>query len=234
MKQGINLHSIQTAHVAQYLFCSLLNPQLPWLEVSRYLMNIGWMNESVQFSSVQSLSRVQLFATPWTTACQPSLSITNSRSLLKLMSIESVMPSNHLILCHPLLLLPSMCPSIRVLSNESVLHIRWPKYWSFTFSISPSSEYSGLISYRIDWLDLLAVQGTLKSLFQHHNSRASVFQCSAFFMVQTFLYSHKQCAVFQFLCILTSICYFYVLDSEHTNGCEILTCISVMISDIDD
>ena len=184
MKQGINLQSIQTAHVAQYLFCSLLNPQLSGLEVSRYLMNIGWMNESVQFSSVQSLSRVQLFATPWTTACQPSLSITNSQSLLKLVSIESVMPSNHLILCRPLLLLPSMFPSIRVLSNESVLHIRWPKYWSFTFSISPSSEYSGLISYRIDWLDLLAVQGTLKSLLQHHSSKEAVLQHSAFFMVQ--------------------------------------------------
>ena len=114
--------------------------------------------------SVQSLSRVHLFATPWTAACQASLSITNSRSLLKLMSIESVMPSNHLILCCPLLLPPSIFPSLRVFSNESVLHIRWPKYWSFSFSISPSSEYSGLISFRMDWLDLLAVQGTLMSL----------------------------------------------------------------------
>ena len=172
--------------------------------------------------------------TPWTTALQASLSITNSRSLFKLMSIESVMPCNHLIPCCPLLFLPSLFASISVFSNESVFRIMWPKYWRFSFSISPSNEYSRLISLRIDWLDLLAVQGTLKSLFQHHNSRASVFQCSAFFMVQTFLYSHTQCAVFQFLCILTSICYFYVLDSEHTNGCEILTCISVMISDIDD
>ena len=121
-------------------------------------------------SSVQSLSRVQLFVTPWPSACQASLSITNSRSLFKLMSIESVMPSNHLILCHPLLLLPSIFPSIWVFSNESVLHTRWPKYWSFSFSISPSNEYSGLISFRMDWLDLLAVQGTLKSLLQHHSS----------------------------------------------------------------
>ena len=117
----------------------------------------------IQFSSVQSLSRVQLFVTPWTTECQASLSITHSRSLLKLMSIESVMPSNYLLLCHPLLLLPSIFPSIRVFSNESVLHIRWPKYWSFSFSISPSNEHPGLISFRMDWLDLLAVQGTLKS-----------------------------------------------------------------------
>ena len=165
------------------------------------------------FSSVQSVSCVGLFVTPWTTALQASLSITNSRSLFKLMSIESVMPCNHLIPCCPLLLLPSLFASIRVFSNESVFRIMWPKYWSFSFSISPSNEYSRLISLRIDWLDLLAVQGTLKSLFQHHNSTASVFQCSAFFMVQTFLHSHKQCTVFQFLCILTSICYFYVLDS---------------------
>ena len=115
------------------------------------------------FSSVQSLSRVRLFVTPWTTACQASLSITNSRSLPKLMSIKSVMPSNHLILCRPLLLPPSIFPSIRVFSNESVLHIRWPKYWSFNFSVSPSTEYSELISFRMDWLDLLAVQGTFKN-----------------------------------------------------------------------
>ena len=134
--------------------------------------------------SVQSLSHVQLFATPWTAACQASLSITNARSLLKLMSIESVMPSNHLILCCPLLLLPSVFPSIRVFSNESVLRIRWPKYWSFSFSISPSNEYSRLISFRIDWLDLFAVQGTLKSLFQHHSLKASVLWFSAFFLVQ--------------------------------------------------
>ena len=136
------------------------------------------------FSSVQSLSCVRLFATPWTAAHQASLSITNSRSLLKLMSIESVIPSNHLILPCPLLLLPSIFPSIRVFSNESVLRIRWPQYWSFSFSISPSNEYSGLISFRIDWLDLFAVQGTLKSLLQHHSSKASILQCSAFFMVQ--------------------------------------------------
>ena len=128
------------------------------------------------FSSVQSLIHVQLFETPWTAARQASLSITNSQSLLKLMSIASVLPSNHLILCHPLLLLPSMFPSIRVFSNESFLHIRWPKHWSF--SISPSSEYSGLISFRIDWLDLLAVQGTFKSLLQHHSSKAPVVQHS--------------------------------------------------------
>ena len=132
--------------------------------------------------SVQSLSRVWHFVTRWTAACQASLSIINSQSLLKLMSIELVMPSSHLILCRPLLLPPSMFPSIRVFSNESVLRIRWPTYWSF--SISPSNEYSGLISFRMDWLDLLAVQGTLKSLFQHHSSKASVLQCSAFFIVQ--------------------------------------------------
>ena len=137
--------------------------------------------------SVQSLSHVWLFVTPWTAALQPSLSFTSfmSQSLLKLMSIESVMPSNHLILLyHPLLLPPSIIPSIRIFSNESVLPIRWPKYWSFSFSISPSNEYSGLISYRIDWLDLLAVQGTLKSLLQHHSSKASVLWHSTFFMVQ--------------------------------------------------
>ena len=137
------------------------------------------------FSSVSSVTQSCLtLVTPWTAARQASLSITNSQSLLKLMSIESVMPSNHLILCHPLLLLPSIVPSIRVFSNESVRHIRWPKYWSFSFSISHSSEYSGLISFRMDWLDLLAVQGTLKSLLQHHSSKASVLQCSAFFVVQ--------------------------------------------------
>ena len=131
------------------------------------------------FSSVQSLSRVQLFATPWTAAHQASLSITNSWSLLKLMPIELVMPSNHLILCHPLLLLPSIFPSIRVFSNESVLRIRWPKYWSFSFSISSSNEYLGVISFRMNWLDLLAVQGTLKSILQHHSSKASIHQHSA-------------------------------------------------------
>ena len=135
-----------------------------------------------QFSSVQSLSSVRLFVIPWTAAHQTSLSITNSQSLPKLMSTESVMPSNHLILCHPLLLLPSISPSIRVFSKESALCIRWPKYWSFSFSISPSSEHPGLISFRMDWLDLLAVQGTLKSLLQHHSSKASVLRHSAFFV----------------------------------------------------
>ena len=138
----------------------------------------------IQFNSLQSLSRVRHFATPWTAACQASLSITNSWSLLKLMSIELVMPSNHLILCFPLLLPPSIFPSIKVFSNESVLHIRWPKYWSFSFSISPSNKYSGLISFRMDWLDLLAVQGTLKNLLQHHSSKVSILQRSAFFIVQ--------------------------------------------------
>ena len=136
------------------------------------------------FSSVQWLSHVQLFATPWTAAHQASLSLTKSQSLLKLMSIELVMPSNHLNLCHPLLLPPSIFPSIRVSSNELVLHIRWPEYWNFSFSISPSNEYSGLISLRIVWLDLLAVQGTFKSLFQHHSSKASILPRSAFFIVQ--------------------------------------------------
>ena len=138
-------------------------------------------NKQVQFSSVQPLSHVQLFVTPWTAACQASLFITNSWSLLKLMSIASVMPPNHLILCHPLLLLPSVFPSIRVFSNESVLCIRWSKYWSFSLSISPSNEYLGLISFRMHWLDVLAVQGILKSLLQHHSSKASILQPSAFF-----------------------------------------------------
>ena len=124
--------------------------------------------------SVQLLSRVQLFVIPWTAACQASLSITNSQSLLKLMSVESVMPFSHLILCHPLLLLPSVFPSIRVFSSKLVLHIRWPNYWSFSFNISPFNEYLGLISFRMDWLDLLVVQGTLKSLLQHHSSKASI------------------------------------------------------------
>ena len=138
----------------------------------------------IQFSSVQSLSCVRLFVTPWTAARQASLLITNSRSLFKVMSIELVMPSNHCILCHPLLLPPSTFPSIRGFSNESVLCIRWPKYGSFSFSISPSKEYSGLISFRMDWLHLLAVQGTLKSLLKHHSSKASVIQCLAFFMAK--------------------------------------------------
>ena len=139
---------------------------------------------SSQFSSVQSLSRVRLFATPCTAAHQASLSITNCQSPPKPMSIESVMPSNHLIFCHPLFLLPSIFPSIRVFSNESGLHMRWPKYWSFSFNIGPSDEHPGLISFSMDWLDLLAVQGTLKNLLQHHSSKASILQCSAFFIVQ--------------------------------------------------
>ena len=134
--------------------------------------------------SDQSLSRVRLFATPWFTARQASLSITNSRTSLRLMSIESVMPSSHLILCRPFLLLPPVPPSIRVFSNESTLHMRWPKDWSFSFSIIPSKEIPGLISFRMDWVDLLAVQGTLKSLLQHHSFKASILRRSAFFRVQ--------------------------------------------------
>ena len=137
---------------------------------------------TVQFSSVAQ--SCPTLGNPWTAACQASLSINNSWSLLKLMSIELMMPSNHLILCHHLLLLPSIFPSIRVFSNESALHITWPKYWRFSFSISPSNEYSGLISFRIDWFDLFAVQGTVKSLHQHHSSKASILQGSAFFIVQ--------------------------------------------------
>ena len=143
-------------------------------------MGLSWRSSG----SVQSISRVQLFATPWTAAHQSSLSISNSRSLLKLMSMESVMPSNHLFLCHPLLS-PSIFPSIRVFSTESVLYITWRKYWSFSFSINPSNEYSGLISFRIDWCDLLAVQGTLKSLLQHQSAKASILQHSALFMVHS-------------------------------------------------
>ena len=146
--------------------------------------NTSTSSQKGQFSSVRSLSHDRLFATPWTAECQASLSITNSWSFLKLMSIESVMLSNHLILCCPLLLPPSVFPRIRVFSNESILCIRWPKYWSFSLSISPSIEHSGLISFRMDWLDLLAVQGNLKTLLQHHSSKASIIQCSAFFIVQ--------------------------------------------------
>ena len=138
---------------------------------------------SYYYSSVQSLSHVQLFATPWTAARQASLSITSSQSPPKPMSIELVMPSTHLILCRPLLL-PSIFPSIRVFSNELALHIRWPKYWNFSFNISPTEEHPGLISFRMDWLDLLAVQETLKSFLQHHSSKASILQCSAFFIIQ--------------------------------------------------
>ena len=150
----------------------------PW---NPFLFNLL---QVIQFSSVQSLSRVRLFATPQIAARQASLSITNSWSSLKVTSIELVMPSSHLILCHPLLLLPSIPPSIRVFSSESTLPMKWPKYWSFSFSIIPSKEHPGLISFRMDWLDLPAVQGTLKSLLQHHSSKASILQCSAFFTVQ--------------------------------------------------
>ena len=139
---------------------------------------------NIQFSSVQSFSRVRLLVTPWIAACQASLFITNTQSSPKLMSIESVMPSSHLIFCCPLFLLPPIPPSIRDFSKESTLHMRWPKYWSFSFSISPSNEHPGLTSFRMDWLDLLAVQGTLKSLLQHHSSKASILWCSPFFMVQ--------------------------------------------------
>ena len=148
-------------------------------------MSISLFSTSVSpISSVQSLSRVRLFATLWSAACQASLSITNSRSSPKLTSIESVMPSGHLILCRPLFLLPPIPGSIRVFSNESTLRMRWPKYWSFSFSVIPSKEHPGLISFRMDWLDLRAVQGTLKSLLQHHSSKASILQCSALFTVQ--------------------------------------------------
>ena len=145
---------------------------------------ISQRSHSVQFSSVQSLRRVGLFSTPWIAAGQASLSITSSRSSNKLMFIESVIPSSHLILCRPLLLLPSIFPRIRVSSNESALRISWPKYWSFSFNISRSNEHPGLISFRMDWLDLLAVQGTLKSILQHHSSKASILWCSVFFIVQ--------------------------------------------------
>ena len=154
---------------------------------SLWVVNLDYDNEFVcfyLFSSVQSLSRVRLFATPWIAARQASLSITKSRSSLRLTSIESVIPSSNLILCRPLLLLPPIPPSIRVFPNESTLRMRWPKYWSFSFSIIPSKEIPGLISFRMDWLDLLAVQGILKSLLQHHSSKASILQRSAFFTVQ--------------------------------------------------
>ena len=157
----------------------------------QYKNNIFWqkltggrtVKLNINFSSVQLLSHVRLFATPWITACQASLFITNSRGPLRFTSIESVIPSSHLILYCPLLLLPLILSRIKVFSNESTLRMRWPKYWSFSFSISPSKEHPGLISFRMDWLDLLAVQGTPKSLFQHHSSKASILQCSAFFTV---------------------------------------------------
>ena len=157
---------------------------VPYVFLQRSHLAVFWLSpRSVQFSSVQSLSRVQLFATPWTAARQVSVPITNSWSILTLLSIELMMPFNQLILCHPLLL-PSIFPRIRVFSNEPILHILWPEYWSFSFSISPSNEFSGLISFRMDCLDLLAVQRTLKSLLQHHSSKTSILLPSAFFMVQ--------------------------------------------------
>ena len=155
-----------------------------FLKISSVTGHHSISDSPISICSVQPLSCVQIFVTPWTTACQASLSITNSQSLLKLMSIKSVMPSSHLMLCHSLVILPSIFPSIRVFSNKSVLCIRWPKSWSFNFSISPFNEYSGLISFRIDWFNLLAVQGTLKSLLQHYSSKASILQRSAFFIVQ--------------------------------------------------
>ena len=171
-------------------FIFSISPMLPYFFYEAASeSSLSWFR--VFLSSVQPLSHVRLFLTPWTTAHQAFLSITNSRSLLKLMSIESVMPSSHLILCCPLLFLPPIPPSIRVFSNESTLHMRWPKCWSFSFSISPSNEYSGLISFRMDWLDLLAVQGTLKSHLQYHSSKASSLRCSAFFTVQlTSIHDH--------------------------------------------
>ena len=161
------------------------------------------------FSSLKLLNHIQLLATPWTAAHQASLSITNSRSLLKLKPIESVMPSNHLILYRPLLLLPSIFPSIWVFSNESVLRIRWPKYWSFSFSISPSNEHSGLISSGMNWLDLLAVQGTRKSLLQHHSSKASILQRSAFFIVQL---SHPYMTGTMYFCMYIFIFMFNTIN----------------------
>ena len=178
MTKGKSLNQIyQWVHYSHYWI--ILHPR----DKSHLIMvynpfNMLLNSVSVQFSSI---SHVWLFATPWIAARQASLSITNSQSSLKLMSIESVMPSSHLILCRPLLLLPPIPPSIRVFSNESTLHMRWPKYWSFSLSMSPSNEHLGLISFRMDWLDLLAVQGTLKSLLQHHSSKASILWHSAFF-----------------------------------------------------
>ena len=178
----------------RHSYSSLICPEIIWttyLSLTSFPRWTGWMTIVnykvlliVQFSSVQLLNHVRLFVTPWTAARQTSLSITDSRSSPKPMSIKSVMPSNHLILCCPLLLLSSIFPSIRVFSNESALCIRWPKYWSFSFNISPSNEHPGLISFRTDWLDLLIVKGALKSLLQHHNSKASILWLSAFFIVQ--------------------------------------------------
>ena len=183
----------------------------------------------IQFSSVQSLSHVRLFTTPWITARQASLSITNSRSLPRLTSIKSVMPSSHLILCCPLLLLPPIPSSIRVFSNESTLHMRWPKYWSFSYSIIPSKEIPRLISFRMDWLDLLAVQGTLKSLFQHHSSKASILQRSAFFIVQL---SHPYMTTATLKLPQNKVCHFFhwfpiYLPWSDGTGCHDLCLLNV-------
>ena len=170
--------------------CPLLSPS-PAFSLSQHQNLYQWVSSSHQFSWVQSFSHVRLFALPWTKACQASLSITNTSSLLKLMSIGLVMSSNHLILCHRLLLPPSIFSSIRVFSNESVLHNRQPKHWSFSFNISPSNEHSGLISFRMDWLDLLAVQGTLKSLLQHHSSKASILYDPTFISIHDYWKNHS-------------------------------------------
>ena len=174
------LHHLVTEH-------SIVNSDPTSLRKNKVMASL--LYNEVQFSSVQLLSRVRLFVTPWITARQASLSITNFRSSLKLTSIKSMMPSSLLILCRPLLLLPPVPPSIRVFSNESTLRMRWPKYWSFSLSISFSKEHPGLISFRIDWLDLLAVQGTLKSLLQHHISKASILQCSAFLQFNSHIHA---------------------------------------------
>ena len=174
--------SLDSVSSNEFSLSPSLSSLLPLLKLDYSKFKLYTLSPSVQFSSVAQSCLT--LSTPWTTAHQASLSITNSRSPPKPMSIKSMMPSNHLILCCPVLLLPSIFPSIRVFSNESVLHIRWPKYWSFSFNISPSNEHPGLISFRMDWSDLLAVQGTLKSLLQHHSSKASILRCSAFFTVQ--------------------------------------------------
>ena len=168
----------------EFFFLTFISTSLKKTLKTIYIMSITGTEQLRFIGSVQLLGHVRLFVTPWTAAHQASLSITNSQGLPKLMSIESVMPSSHLILCCPLLPLPSILPSIRVFSNESALRIRWPKYWCFSFNTSPFNEHPSLISFRMDWWDLLAVQGTLKSLFQHHNSKVSILWCSAFFVVQ--------------------------------------------------
>ena len=178
-----NTSGLSTQCLAPSRFSMTICSVKEWMSSVMYVFHGHDIMLMLQFSSVQSFSRVWLFVTPWTAAHQASLSITNSQSLLNLMSIETVILSNYLVLCCSLLLPPSIFPSIRVFSNESALHIRWLKYWSFSFSISPSNEYSGLFFFRMDWLELLAVQETLKSLLQHHSSKASILQCSAFFTV---------------------------------------------------